>query len=152
MAQPSIPAVLVGVTRATALDSSLTLFDGTPYYVAAVLDSSEASKDYHNSPRNLGLVLYALHPRPQILVTGTAIDAETVAAIQPVWDEHRGMVAGKSCWIAVCSGTLHVRIDELADPKVKLSKTHGQPGPPPPGIGEEVMKQLDAVFRPEVKG
>lgn len=37
-----------------------------------------------------------------------------------------------------------------ADFEVKLSKTHGQPGPPPPGIAEEVMKQLDGVFRPGI--
>lgn len=115
MPGPSIPAVLIGVTRATALNSSLTLFEGTPYYVAAVLDTSEAPKGYLFEPQNLGTVLYALHPRPQILVTGTAIDANTLATIEPVWEEHLGRVDEKSCRVAVCFEVLHTRQRHFAD-------------------------------------
>ncbi|KAF2170730.1 hypothetical protein M409DRAFT_18702 [Zasmidium cellare ATCC 36951] len=129
---PTIPAVLIGITRTTALSSSIDLFTGTPYSIAAVLDLHEAPEKYQFSLSNLGTVLYALHPRPRILGTGTAIEAEMVEEIESVWGEHVGRVEGRCCWVA-------------------LSKTHGRPGPPPPGIGEEVMRQLDAVFRPEVK-
>lgn len=98
---PSIPAVFIGITRKTALDSSINLLSGTPYYVAAVLDTTKAPQEYRFTPQNLGTVLYALHPRPRILVTGTALD-ETVASIERVWKEHvERLEGGESCWVAV---------------------------------------------------
>ncbi|KXT10394.1 hypothetical protein AC579_1200 [Pseudocercospora musae] len=131
MATASIAVVAIGMTRHTALQIS-SIFDNTPYYVAAVLDFAEAPEQYRFSPQNLGAVLYSLKPRPRALVTGTAVDEETVRSIEPVWEDYKARLGQdgirRSCWVA-------------------LSRFHGQPGPPPPGIADEIMRQLDAAFR-----
>ena len=82
----SIPAIVIGVHRSTAIKTA-DVFEGTPYHVAAVLDLTESPSRYQYTQQNLGAVLYALHPRPQIMITGTAV-ANIVPEVQSVWDEY----------------------------------------------------------------
>lgn len=116
-ASDSIPVVLIGVTRHTALFAQ-NAFVGTSYRVAAVLDSTESPKPYQYSVANLGVVLHALHPRPRVLVTGTAVGGEMLEEIDGVWREYvegalreeadRGK--GKAtCWVAVSASLERVR-------------------------------------------
>ena len=79
-----IPAVIIGVHRSTAIASSAA-FEGTPYKLVAVLDLFESQGDYQYSPQNLGAVLHALHPRPRILITGTAVE-RIVPEVRAVWE------------------------------------------------------------------
>lgn len=69
---------------------------------------TESHPAYRFSPANLGTVLYALHPRPRILVTGTAVDGEIVESIESVWREYvkkvgeeEGEGEGRCCWVVV---------------------------------------------------
>ena len=81
----SILAIIIGVHRKTALDTA-NAFEGTPYQIVAVLDITESPSQYQYSQQNLGAVLYALHPRPRILITGTAV-ARIVPEAKAIWDE-----------------------------------------------------------------
>jgi hypothetical protein len=81
-----IPAVIIGVHRSTAIASSAA-FQGTPYHLGAVLDLFESPEDYQYSSRNLGAVLHALHPRPRILITGTAVE-KIVPEVNAVWEQY----------------------------------------------------------------
>ena len=86
-AQPkSIPTVIVGIHRATAIDTTAIL-DGTPFYIAAIMDLHESPLQYQHTPHNLGAVLHALYPRPKVLVTGTAVQSY-VADTRKVWQEY----------------------------------------------------------------
>lgn len=81
-----IPAVIIGVHRSTAVETA-AIFEGTPYQVAAVLDLHESPEQHQYNPQNLGTVLHALHPRPRILVSGTAVE-RIVPDVRAVWDEY----------------------------------------------------------------
>ncbi|KAK3648233.1 hypothetical protein LTR56_007645 [Elasticomyces elasticus] len=128
---PSIPLIAIGITRPHALATS-TALTGSPYHLAAVLDLTETPSAYQFSPQNLGAVLWALHPRPLGLVTGTAVSSQDLEGIKPVWEEYvrdaLEVDGGKGCW-------------------VKLSDWHATTGPPPPGWEKEILRQLDEVFR-----
>jgi hypothetical protein len=81
-----VPAVIIGVHRSTAIASSAA-FEGTPYQLVAVLDLFESPGQYQYNPQNLGAVLHALHPRPRILITGTAV-GQIVPEVKAVWEEY----------------------------------------------------------------
>lgn len=85
--QPSIPLVLIGVTRHTSLASSAILA-GTPYYAIAALDKTESPSPYQFSSHNLGVLLHTLHPRPQGVVTGTAVSKDILDAVSKAWEEY----------------------------------------------------------------
>lgn len=81
-----IPAVIIGVHRSTAIASG-TAFNGTAYRLVAALDLFESPKQYQYNAGNLGAVLYALHPRPRILISGTAV-GRIVPEVKAVWKEY----------------------------------------------------------------
>lgn len=142
--------VAIGVNRSVALSTG-PLFSASnaahpnsrPYRCAAVLDFVETAEPYRFSGHNLGAVLHNLHPRPQALITGTAVSEDVVKELEPVWgayvrdvikkeaaesEDSWSKTDGKTCW-------------------VQMHKTHGAPGPPPPGALEECLRQLDEAFR-----
>ncbi|KAK9417424.1 hypothetical protein SUNI508_08784 [Seiridium unicorne] len=125
--QNHIPVVVIGVTRGTALATGDAFFVNTPYIVAAALDFTESPDPYQYSPTNLAIVLNCLHPRPRVLVTGTAVPDDLLPAIDQAWTEYVNRWKVDGAWVA-------------------LSKTHPSAGPPPPGTGEELMKQLKEKF------
>jgi hypothetical protein len=81
-----VPAVIIGVHRSTAIASSAA-FEGTPYQLVAVLDLFDSPEQYQYNAQNLGAVLHALHPRPRILITGTAVQ-RIVPEVKAVWEEY----------------------------------------------------------------
>ena len=81
-----VSAVIIGVHRSTAVASSAA-FVGTPYQLVAVLDLLESPEQYQYNPQNLGAVLHALHPRPRILITGTAVE-RIVPDVKAAWEEY----------------------------------------------------------------
>jgi hypothetical protein len=123
----NISVVVVGVTRATALATGDAFFVGKPYVVAAALDFTESPVPCQYSPTNLAVVLNALHPRPRALITGTAVPDELLPPIEQVWSSYLETCKVDGVWVA-------------------LSKTHPSTGPPPPGTGEEMTKQLREKF------
>jgi hypothetical protein len=125
----SIAVVMVGVTRDTALATGDTFFANTPYTVAAALDFTESPAPYQHSPTNLAVVLNTLNPRPRALITGTAVPDDLLPAIDQVWSEYVQRWQIDGVWVA-------------------LSKTHASAGLPPPGTGEEMMRQLKEKFSP----
>ncbi|KAF2719984.1 hypothetical protein K431DRAFT_304653 [Polychaeton citri CBS 116435] len=144
-----IPVVLIGVTRPTAVGVSKLLDahnatepSARPYRLAAALDMSDTEQRYRYTPHNLGTALRALWPRPQALVTGTAIPDAIVHQIREVWEPY-------------VEGVIRKEVGDEAsldatDGKVvwvQLGRTHGGDGPPPPGAVEEMLKRLDECFR-----
>jgi hypothetical protein len=106
----NIPLVLIGVTRHTALASAnaLQALNRPNYQVVACLDSTESPKAFQFSPHNLGVVLHTLYPRPQGLVTGTAVTDDVLGDIAEVWDAYvRDVVESEglngACWVKVRS-------------------------------------------------
>ncbi|KAK4565776.1 hypothetical protein LTR86_003625 [Recurvomyces mirabilis] len=135
----SIPIIAIGKTRATALAlSSFFSAPGkeTPYYLAAVLDMTESPEEYQFSAKNFGAALWAMHPRPRAVVCGLAVGEEFLGVVEGVWGEFvreallDGEGEGKG------SGGV-----------VALHRWHPTTGPPPPGLEEELLRQLDALFR-----
>lgn len=125
----NIPVVMIGITRDTALATGDTFFQSTPYNVAAALDCTESPVQCQYSPANLAVVLNALHPRPRALITGTAVQDDLLPSIEQAWKDYVEGWGIDGVWVA-------------------LSKTHPSTGPPPPGTGEELMRQLDEKFGP----
>ena len=82
----SIPAIIIGVHHSTATEIS-PVFSSTPYYVIAILDLEESPAAYQYSAHNLGVILHGLHPQPQVLITGTAVE-RIVPEVKPVWEEY----------------------------------------------------------------
>ena len=88
--QKSVPLVLIGGHRSVAISTQEFLKD-TPYTVAAVLDVFDAADDHKYSAQNLSAVLHALHPRPRVLVTGTALE-HLVPEVRQVWERYVQML------------------------------------------------------------
>jgi hypothetical protein len=82
----TIPVVVIGVHRSAAVELT-NVFAGTSYYLAAVLDLYESPKNYQYSAQNLGAVLHSIYPRPQILISGTAVE-RIVPEVRQVWQEY----------------------------------------------------------------
>ncbi|KAI0127588.1 hypothetical protein BJ170DRAFT_626076 [Xylariales sp. AK1849] len=122
-----ISVVLVGVTRDTATNTADTYFGGTPYQLSAALDQTESPEEYQYSVINLSIVLNAVYPHPQVLITGTAIPDDLLPGIHEAWEAYVRKWHIDGVWVA-------------------LSKTHPSTGPPPPGTGEEMMRQLKEKF------
>ncbi|KAK5124080.1 hypothetical protein LTR85_002277 [Meristemomyces frigidus] len=131
-AQPTIPLVLIGVTRQVALSTSAILA-GTPYYAVAALDKTESPPPYQFSSQNLGVVLHTLHPRPQGVVTGSAVSQEIMDAVQKAWEEYSTGVLEK---------------EGVTGKWIKLSDWYAAENqPPPPGLEKELMRRLDEAFK-----
>jgi len=81
-----ISVVGVGKYRSIALDI-VQNFNGTPFTFAAMLDTNDSAKLYTFTPDRLRIVLRALHPAPQCLIAGGAIEEQVNEAAVEVWRE-----------------------------------------------------------------
>lgn len=126
--QPAIHAVAIGINRSVA-ETTVELFRGTPYVVAAVLDKAESPEALQYSPHNLAVVLNALYPRPRILVTGTAVPDDMLPAVEEAWSEYvERWQVDDGLWVA-------------------MSKKFPDPwAPPPPGAMEDLLETLNQKF------
>jgi len=102
--RPTIPLVLIGVTRTTALHTA-NAFAGTPYYVSAALDKTESPVAYQLSNHNLSVVLHASHPRPRGIITGTAVTGDELRLVERAWEEYKdGILVSRNqtgVWVAI---------------------------------------------------
>ena len=82
-----IPIVALGVYRnvAATLDP---LFADTPFRMTAILDLKQDPKSVRYSPQNLMTVLFNLHPRPRVFITGAAISQAMTAESINIWDTY----------------------------------------------------------------
>ena len=62
------------------------LFVSTPYRMAAILDLMQDPPSVRYSAQNLYTVLFSVHPRPKVFITGAAISRAMTAESITVWD------------------------------------------------------------------
>ncbi|KAL2038679.1 hypothetical protein N7G274_008437 [Stereocaulon virgatum] len=86
-AQGIIPVVALGVFRnvAAAMDGP---FAKTPFRMVAILDIMTKPTEIQYNPHNFATVLYNLHPRPKVFITGAAIDEAMTAESITVWESY----------------------------------------------------------------
>ena len=70
-----LPVVALGVYRHIAA-STTTLFENTPFNLAAILDLTSEPEQFRYTAHNLGVVLHTLIPRPKVFVTGAMLTEE----------------------------------------------------------------------------
>jgi hypothetical protein len=85
--QPGIGIIALGVYRHVAATMSTT-FDGTPFYMAAILDLMSEPHAFNYNPHNLGVVLHTVEPRPQVFITGAAISEGMTTESIAVWNDY----------------------------------------------------------------
>lgn len=127
--QDHIYIVAIGYHRSFIEQGMAQAFKDTPIFkISAILDLEESPHSLQYSPQNLAVVLNALHPRPRVLITGTAILDEMLPGIESTWSNYIKQWTVDGLWLA-------------------MSKTHPSPGaPPPPGAMEHVMTILQEKF------
>lgn len=126
--QAPIHVVGIGYHRAVLEEGMVQALVDTPFKLIAVLDLEESPLTLQYSPQNLAVVLNALYPRPQVLITGTAILDEMLPGIELAWNQYVKQWKIDGLWLA-------------------LSKTHPSPGaPPPPGTMEYAIATLNKRF------
>jgi hypothetical protein len=62
-------------------------FEHTPYRMAAIVDLNSSPESFTYSPHNLGVVLYSLHPPPQVFIIGAAISESMAEESIAVWED-----------------------------------------------------------------
>lgn len=80
-----IPIVAYGVYRDVAASMD-PLLASTPFRMAAILDHATEPAAFRYTHHNLGVVLYSLHPRPKVFITGPVISADMTRQSIRVWD------------------------------------------------------------------
>ena len=83
----AISVVALGCYRDVA-ETTNTIFTGTPYRIAAVLDLYNSPPAYTYNKQNLGATLHTLSPRPQVFITGAGITPEMSEEAIGVWNEY----------------------------------------------------------------
>lgn len=82
-----IPIVALGVYRDVAATMD-PLFASTPFSMTAILDLKQDPPSVRYSAQNLWTVLFNLHPRPKVFITGAAISHAMTAESITVWDSY----------------------------------------------------------------
>jgi hypothetical protein len=62
-------------------------FEHTPYRMAAIVDLNSSPESFTYSPHNLGVILYSLHPPPQVFIIGAAISESMAEESIAVWED-----------------------------------------------------------------
>ena len=83
----TIPIVALGVYRDVAAKTD-PLFTNTPFRMTAILDLKQDPPAVRYSPQNLLAVLFNLHPRPKVFITGAAIPPDMAAESIAVWESY----------------------------------------------------------------
>lgn len=91
MALPSqdqmYPIVALGVYRHVAATMD-PLFVRTPFRMTAIMDLMQEPKSVRYNPQNMAVVLFNLHPRPKIFITGAAISQKMTHESIAVWNTY----------------------------------------------------------------
>ena len=82
-----IPLVALGQYRhvAASMDPFLA---GTQFYAAAIMDLKQEPEAVRYSASNMKTILFNLHPRPQVLVTGAAVPSDVTKESIEVWNDY----------------------------------------------------------------
>lgn len=100
-----INVVALGVYRHVAASMDTT-FLNTPYRMTAILDLTGEPAAFRYNAHNLGVVLHALQPRPQVFITGAAISEAMTRESIEVWEAYVKITGTK--------GTLVINVSSLA--------------------------------------
>ncbi|KAL8972206.1 MAG: hypothetical protein Q9197_002896 [Variospora fuerteventurae] len=84
---PMYPIVALGVYRHVAASMD-PLFVGTPFRMTAIMDTMQEPKSVRYSPHNMATVLFNLHPRPKVFITGAAISRQMTHESIHVWNAY----------------------------------------------------------------
>jgi len=79
-----INVVALGAYRHVAAKMEIP-FQHTPYRMAAIVDLKSSPEAFAYSAHNLAVVLYALHPPPQVFIVGAAISQSMADECIAVW-------------------------------------------------------------------
>jgi hypothetical protein len=82
----AINVVALGVYRHVAAMMEKP-FQHTPYRMGAIVDLKSSPEAFTYSPHNLGVVLYVLHPPPQVFIIGAAISESMAKESIAVWED-----------------------------------------------------------------
>lgn len=82
----TINIVALGVYRHVAAMME-TPFQNTSYRMAAIVDLKSSPEEFTYSAHNLAVVLYALHPPPQVFIVGAAISEIMANESIAVWED-----------------------------------------------------------------
>jgi hypothetical protein len=82
----TINIVALGAYRHVAAMMEKPL-EHTPYRMAAIVDLNSSPESFTYSPHNLGVVLYSLHPPPQVFIVGAAISESMAEESIAVWED-----------------------------------------------------------------
>ncbi|KAL8725675.1 MAG: hypothetical protein Q9181_006322 [Wetmoreana brouardii] len=82
-----IPVVAFGADRNIAASMD-PLFVDTPFRLTAVPDLLQEPESVRYTPQNLMTVLFNLHPRPRVFITGPALSQSMTAEAIDVWDAY----------------------------------------------------------------
>ena len=82
-----IPIVALGCYRDVALKTN-AFFAKTPYQVVAVADLSNPEERYQYTAHNLGVILHALDPPPQVIIIGAGISSNMADEAKEVFEKY----------------------------------------------------------------
>lgn len=91
----NINIVALGVYRHVAA-SMETMFQGTPYHLAAIIDLKSQPEVFTYTAHNLGVLLHCLEPRPQVFITGLMISKDMTKEAADVWEKYLGDLKPKN--------------------------------------------------------
>ena len=103
-----IPIVALGVYREVAAKMD-PLLAPTPFRMTAILDLTQDPPSVRYSPQNLLTVLYNLHPRPKVFITGAAISQSMTAESIAVWEGYVRESRVEETFVINVSGTVAER-------------------------------------------
>lgn len=84
---PMYPIVALGVYRHVAASMD-PLFLGTPFRMTAIMDTMQEPSSVRYNPQNMAVVLFNLHPRPKVFITGAAISRQMTHESIHVWNTY----------------------------------------------------------------
>ncbi|KAL8826850.1 MAG: hypothetical protein Q9170_007248 [Blastenia crenularia] len=84
---PIIPIVALGVYRHVAATMD-PLFNNSPFRMTAIMDLAQNPASVRYTPENMATVLYNLHPRPKVFITGAAISRQMTEESIAVWSSY----------------------------------------------------------------
>ena len=90
----AINVVALGAYRHVAAMMEMP-FQNTPYRMAAIVDLKSSPEAFTYSAHNLAVVLYALHPPPQVFIVGAAISQSMADESIAVWKEYTSKAGTK---------------------------------------------------------
>lgn len=133
---PMYPIVALGVYRHVAASMD-PLFVGTPFRMTAIMDTMQEPKSVRYSPHNMATVLFNLHPRPKVFITGAAISRQMTHESIHVWNAYVQETKEKNTFV------INVSRPAATYPSLSLTNSQLCDDPPPHGDwASHIMRRL----------